>query len=170
MSSQRLPVRARLAGRGNEARPRVVEPCQVIGGGRQEHLDSHLRQPAPTEASHPALFLQDSEDGFDESLSSPVDGASGRAAEFLSHAPMLRMSGTMPHASTPIQSVGHVGVRHIGVDAGGGQGLQVLHRKEAAVGAYFLWPFPQRRSTASTTGSSEALSVAACVTRCSTIR
>ena len=48
----------------------------------------------------------------------------------------------MPHASTPIQSVGHVGVRHIGVDAGGGQGLQVLHRKEAAVGAYFLWHFP----------------------------
>ena len=143
MSSQRLPVRARLAGRGNEARPRVVEPCQVIGGGRQEHLDSHLRQPAPTEASHPALFLQDSEDGFDESLSSPVDGASGRAVEFLSHAPMLRMSGTMPHASTPIQSVGHVGVRHIGVDAGGGQGLPSSSPKRSRCRRLLSVAFPR---------------------------
>ena len=113
MRLRHLPGRARLPGGGNAARSSVVEPCQVIGGGGQDHLDGHLRQPAPTEASHPALFLQDSEDGFDEGLSSPVDGASGRAAEFPSHAPMLGMSNPTGEASpsAPVQFASQVRLR-----------------------------------------------------------
>src|SRR3989449_6425390 len=74
------------------------------------------------------------------------------------------------HAWSPIQFACQRGVWHIGVDATLGQLDHSAQGEEAAVGADLGGRSPQRCSTASTVGTSAALSVGACVTRCSTIR
>jgi len=43
----------------------VPHPRQVIGGGRQGHLDRHCLQSSASELPHPTLSFQHAKDGFD---------------------------------------------------------------------------------------------------------
>src|SRR5207245_9909865 len=56
---------------------------QVEGDGGQRQLHRHLRQPAPTEAPHPALLFQHLDNGLHDRFPSVVVRVAGGAAHVL---------------------------------------------------------------------------------------
>src|SRR2546422_298519 len=117
---------------------------QVEGCGGQRQFHRHLRQPAPTEAPHPALLFQHPDHRLHDRFPSLVDRAPGGAAQFLPHPTILRVAdrSASAHAWSPIQFACQRGVWHIGVDATLGQLDHSAQGEEAAVGADLRGPFP----------------------------
>src|SRR5437899_10229112 len=145
---------------------------QVEGCGGQRQFPRHLRQPAPTEAPHPALLFQHPDHRLHDRFPSLVDRAPGGAAQLLPHPTMHRVAdrSASAHACSPIQFACQRGVWHIGVDATLASSTTPLKVKKPLSALTCGGRSPQRCLTASTVGTSAALSVGACVTRCSTVR
>src|SRR2546426_10141028 len=110
---------------------------QVEGGGGQRQFYRHLRQPALTEAPHPALLFQHPNHRLHDRFPSLVDRAPGGAAQLLPHPTMHGVAdrSASAHAWSPIQFACQCRVWHIGVDATLGQLDHSAQGEEAAVGA-----------------------------------
>src|SRR6202521_38994 len=127
VSFSKLTVVRRLAG--------PPDPRQVVCGGRHSQFDRCLRQPATSESPHSSLLVQHSEYRFYDRFSPLVNSSSCRVAQFPSHSPMRRITGSLPQPSASIQPSRQVRVRHIGVYLPLLQSLQILQREEASVAA-----------------------------------